>query len=398
MGKENSNLNKIIAEIFTLKKVIGVGGASKVFSAEVNLKKFDFSRLYAYTQVQGSNHSDRLNKANEMVEEISNLELDPSTIKQILKLQKIALPHKEVAIKISKPNSSIEMFESEWKNLICLNDKNVIQVYCGGSHGIHHYYAMELVHDVVEPKTIITEFDLHQKLLIIFRAGRGLDYLHKHDIIHRDVKPSNMITGVVGKDKYNTKITDLGTARNLDLETEKDGPKRIVGTPHFMAPEQITTPNEVDKRCDIYSLGASLYELATGIKPFAEISSPKEILKAKFRQTEPKKPSEVCPNIPSSLEQIILRSMHLDAGSRYESIAQMIIDLKTFIQSEQKALSKCKNFNDFFSKEHLKPKYFHQVIQIRMQEEFEKQVEAEAPPKVKKDTKKLKRTRSTRRR
>lgn len=397
MGKENSNLNKTIAEVLTLKKIIGVGGASKVFSAELDLKKFDFSRLYAYTQVQGSNHSARLNKANTMVEEISDLKLDKNTIKQILKLQKIALPHKEVAVKISKPDSSPEMFEAEWKNLICLNDKNVIQVYCGGKHGNHLYYAMELIHDVVSSQTIITEFDLQQKLLIIFRAGRGLDYLHKHDIIHRDVKPSNMITGIVGKNKYNTKITDLGTARNLDLEMEENGARRIVGTPHFMAPEQITTPNDVDKRCDVYSLGASLYELSTGIKPFAEIKTPKDIIKAKYHQAQPKKPSEVCRNIPSTLEQIILRAMHIDKNSRYESISQLVVDLKTFIQSEQKALAKCKSFDEFLSKEHQKQKYFFKVIQIRLQKEDESNREnSEKTSNEKKNSKKLKRTRSKR--
>jgi len=365
LGKDHLNIS--ISEAIKLKNLIGVGGASKVFAASLDLKKFDFKKLYAYTQVQANTHSARLNKVGAVVEEISNLDLDSSTIKQILKLQNIALPHKEVAVKVSKDGISEELFEAEWRNLICLNNKNVIQVYCGGKHNNHLYYAMELVHDVISPKTIITEFDCHQKLLVIFRAGRGLDYLHKHDIIHRDVKPSNMITGRVGKNKFNTKITDLGSARNLDLETSKDLAKKIVGTPQFMAPEQIITPENVDKSCDIYSLGASLYELSTGIKPFAEYGAAREIIRAKYKKVKPKKPSELCPNIPSSLEQIIFRAMHINKNARYDNIGQMIVDLKAFIQSEQKTLSKCLNFNDFKSKEHLKNKYFFKAIQNRLQ-------------------------------
>ena len=124
----------------------------------------------------------------------------------------------------------------------------------------------------------------------IFNAGKGLSFLHKKGIIHRDVKPDNFITYRNKEGRLITKVTDLGLAKNVEASIAMTATENVMGTPYFMSPEQMLSTKNIDQRADIYSLGASLYEFMTGIKPFQDKESVMDILKTALQKESPISP------------------------------------------------------------------------------------------------------------
>jgi formylglycine-generating enzyme required for sulfatase activity/serine/threonine protein kinase len=313
--------------VYTLRSIIGRGGMSEVCLADVDLDRFDYRILYAYTQVQGNCHAERRAKAEELAQRLRGKDLDRATLRAILEARDIPLPAKAVAVKVAAPGASLVRFESEWKNLLCLKHPNVIQVYGGGVWRHRAYYAMELLQEIVTSEEIVQKFSLREKLEIVIQAGKGLSYLHSHGLIHRDVKPDNMIVSRSPQGPA-TKITDLGLAKDVRDSLGLTGSVNTLGTPHFMSPEQLRSARDVDHRTDIYGLGAALYKLVTGKSPFHNKTTVYEIVAAAYSGARPLRPSRLVAALPDAIDSIILRAIESDPGERYQTIDDMIRDLQ----------------------------------------------------------------------
>lgn len=316
-----------------------------VYLAEVDISKVNYSLLYAYTQVQGTNQGERVRKAEELSAKLESGELDWKTIRHILESQNIPVPPKKVALKLSHEGIAPGRFEDEWKYLICLNHPNVVKVYGGGYAGDRCYYTMELVPGIIDPNEIVEKMTLAERLKIIFMAGKGLSYLHKNGIIHRDIKPDNFITVKNPKGQMITKVTDLGLAKDSESEMGMTASTAVLGTPYFMSPEQMRSAKNVDARADVYSLGASLYEFMTGKKPFHQKSSIMEIMKTALEKELPIPPERHVEDLPKALIGIIKCSMAFDIRDRYPKMEGMLKDIKTYLDTNEAELATSLNFS-----------------------------------------------------
>jgi tetratricopeptide (TPR) repeat protein len=160
---------------------------------------------------------------------------------------------------------------------------------------------------------------------MIAEVADALDYAHGQGVIHRDVKPSNLLVSPTGR----LSVNDFGLARMLE-QPGMTITGEMVGTPRYMSPEQITAGRiPVDHRTDIYSLGATLYELLTLQPPF--LAEQRDQLLAQIIQKEPKPPRKVNPRVPVDLETICLKAMDKDPNRRYQTAGQMAEDLRRYV-------------------------------------------------------------------
>lgn len=202
-----------------------------------------------------------------------------------------------------------------------LSHKNIITIYELGEEGGHPFIAMEFLvgEDLKSKLDRSAKLTLEQRLQWMIEMCEGLAHAHEKDIIHRDIKPGNVFITREGE----VKILDFGLARLMSSVATKTG--SVMGTPSYMSPEQVRG-EKVDHRSDLFSAGATFYELLAFKKPFTG-----ESIHGVFFQILEKMPpplSEVNPWIPKELEAVVTRAIAKDVGERYESAAEILADLR----------------------------------------------------------------------
>jgi predicted Ser/Thr protein kinase len=186
------------------------------------------------------------------------------------------------------------------------------------------YIAMQLVDGTTLDKA---NPDRPTLLASIRDAARALHYAHAQGIVHRDIKPRNLMLDRRG----HVYVTDFGVAKKVDLDTQLTRPGFTVGTPAYMSPEQADGSNS--PRSDVYSLGATLYELILGRPPFAG-KDPDEVLR-KTRTEEPPSPRAVDPALSKNVEAILLTAMERHPEDRYPSAEELALDLDRYLSGER---------------------------------------------------------------
>ncbi len=318
----------VIDGAFTILNRIGCGGMSVVYRVYVDLDRFDYRLLYAYSQVQGPTHTLRLLRAQEAAGDPALAGMRPHECRRVLREKKLPLPGSIVALKMARESCPSARFEAEWKNLLCLKHPNLIQVYGGGRCGERSYYTMELIENILPTGEITTGFSLRDRIEVIIQAGEGLSFLHSNGIIHRDVKPSNFIVSAAPEGRFVAKITDIGLFRNVEESLDLTGPESVLGTLPYMAPEQMRAPGDADARSDIYSLGASLYELLAGRRPYHDRESAWEVFTAVADGERPIPPRRHDPSLPDGLCDIVQRAMEHDPQRRYQTVREFLSQLR----------------------------------------------------------------------
>jgi serine/threonine-protein kinase len=233
---------------------------------------------------------------------------------------------RRVAIKIldgrhANDDQFIERFRREAKNAAALNHPNIVSIYDRGEAEDTYYIAMEYLDGRTLKELIVGHGQAPVRVAVEYARQilSALRFAHRHGIVHRDIKPHNVLVDREGR----VKVTDFGIARAGTSQMTETG--SIVGTAQYLSPEQ-ARGGEVDQRSDLYSLGVVLYELLTGKTPF-EGDTPVEIA-MKHLSATPQTPSELRPDIPPELDMVILRALAKNPDERYQSADEMESDLE----------------------------------------------------------------------
>jgi serine/threonine-protein kinase len=202
-----------------------------------------------------------------------------------------------------------------------LNHPNLITIHDVGREGDVAYMAMELLEGTeLRELTARGRLPLPFALDIVAQVADGLAHAHEHGVVHRDIKPGNIMI-VRGRQ---AKIMDFGIARvhASDVRTQTGA---ILGSPRYMSPEQMTG-QPVDRRCDIFSLGVVLHELAAGEPPFSAATVTQ--LMHQIATATPPPPSAANPAVPAMLDLIVARMLEKQPDARYQSAAELAADLR----------------------------------------------------------------------
>jgi eukaryotic-like serine/threonine-protein kinase len=233
---------------------------------------------------------------------------------------------RRVAIKILNGRHAndaqfIERFRREAKNAAALNHPNIVSIYDRGEAEDTYYIAMEFLDGRSLKELIVSRGAAPINVAIEYARQilSALRFAHRHGIVHRDIKPHNVLVDSEGR----VKVTDFGIARAGTSQMTETG--SIVGTAQYLSPEQ-ARGGEVDPRSDLYSLGVVLYELLTGKTPF-DGDTPVEIA-MKHLSNAPKPPSKLRPDIPPELDMVVLRALAKDPDDRYQNADEMEADLE----------------------------------------------------------------------
>ena len=235
-----------------------------------------------------------------------------------------------VAIKVLKEEYNdnadfIKRFTQEALAAAQLSHPNLVNVYEVEHTDGFYYIVMEFVDGITLKEYIHQKGKLEQReaVGIAIQVANGLAEVHRRGIVHRDVKPQNMIISSDGK----VKLADFGIARMVSTETMS---QEAMGSVHYISPEH-AQGKATDARSDLYSLGICLYEMVTGTVPF-DGAEAVTILLAQLNQNPPS-PRSLNPEISLSLERIILKSLEKDPRARYQNAAELIRDLETAVQN-----------------------------------------------------------------
>lgn len=239
-------------------------------------------------------------------------------------------PQRPVALKVMTKISGqapVQRFLREAEFAAGLDHPGIVKVYTAGLQDDIPYLAMEYVPgESLEEYVQARSAGIDRILCLIKDVAGALDYAHEKGIVHRDVKPSNILVTPEG----NPKIMDFGIARTTRIRDKKlTRTGEILGTPEYMAPEQVRGARDIDGRADVYSLGCVLYRLVTGRPVF--LGSNNLQLLYQVLNAEPASPREVSPLVPEAVEAIVLKSIDKDRDRRYQRPLEMAHDIDEYV-------------------------------------------------------------------
>ena len=227
---------------------------------------------------------------------------------------------KELKAEFSEDVNFVTKFRTEAQSAAGLEHPNIVNIYDVGSENGLHFIVMEYVEGITL-KTYIEkkgQLSFKEATSIAIQVARGIEVAHSKEIIHRDIKPQNVIISTDGK----VKVTDFGIARAISSNTIS---AEVMGSVHYASPEQARN-GFVDGRSDIYSLGIVMYEMVTGRVPFDGDTTVSVAIQ--HLQEEMVEPSAYAPELPISYEKIVLKATQKNSDRRYQTIEELLADLR----------------------------------------------------------------------
>jgi len=243
-----------------------------------------------------------------------------------------------VALKVLPPvlardKAFIERFFREARAVAKLNHPNIVQGIDVGVAEKYYYFAMEYVDGEPVQHILAREGPMAEKraLDIVLQVAQAMHHAHRHDMIHRDIKPDNIMVTAGGV----AKLCDLGLAKSLVGDSAVTQAGLAVGTPHYISPEQARGESDVDIRADIYSLGASLYHMVVGRTPYSGSSA--AVVMTKHLNDDVPNPRDVRPELSMGLVRLIEKMMAKERRDRYQTPEELIRDVNLVVSGKSPA-------------------------------------------------------------
>ena len=252
---------------------------------------------------------------------------------------------RNVAVKVLKDEFTtdeefIKRFEIEAQSAARLTHPNIVSIYDVGSEDNLYYIVMELIRGKTLKEIIVEErgpLPWKWSVNVAIQIASALEMAHKNNIIHRDIKPHNIIITEDGI----AKVTDFGIAKAVSNSTITAFGTTI-GSVHYFSPEH-ARGGFTDAKSDLYSLGVVMYEMVTGRVPF-DADTPVSVA-LKHMQEEPEEPIELNPNLPSAVNRIIMKALKKDTTLRYQSATDMLADLRQALKNPNGDFVEDKNYD-----------------------------------------------------
>src|SRR5438046_3526735 len=224
----------------------------------------------------------------------------------------------------------VKRFRMEAEAAAHLDDPRIVPIYEIGDRDGACYFSMKLIEGGQLDKIIGSELmPLRKAAELMAKLARTLDYAHQHGVLHRDVKPGNILLDAKGEPH----LTDFGLARLVETESTVTRTLEVLGTPSYMAPEQAAGNNaQLTSATDVYGLGAVFYQLLTGHPPFAGGTTYQTV--RMVLETEPRQPRLWNPKIDRDLSTICLKCLEKDPKRRYASALALAEDLEHWLRHE----------------------------------------------------------------
>ncbi|MCC7062058.1 MAG: serine/threonine protein kinase [Planctomycetes bacterium] len=232
-----------------------------------------------------------------------------------------------VALKVLKPSLArdgryVDRLRREARIVASLNDPHIVTGYDLGEEGGYHFFVMEFV-EGKSLRALLVEWGIFAEEYVLKvgqQVAQALDHAYQRGVIHRDIKPGNILIDEHGS----VKLTDMGLAKGpADMTLTRDG--ATVGTPQYISPEQARNPQDVDVRSDLYSLGATLYHMATGVPPFRGDTMAELI--TKVLHDVPVPPNELNPALSEGLSLVLRKLLAKDLRVRYQTPGELLQDI-----------------------------------------------------------------------